>query len=72
MDTLKKVNEANLEAEKAIHLKSRAKSAKEQRKQKKDGKRSRKEADLPENAEANAGEEDAAEKKRKRMAMYGV
>ena len=32
MDTLKKVNEANLEAEKAINLKSRAKSAKEQRK----------------------------------------
>ena len=62
---------ANLEAEKSQHLKQRAVSAKEHKKQKKDKKRSREEAGLPETAEDNVGD-DAAEKKRKRMALYGV
>jgi hypothetical protein len=38
---------------------------------KKDKKRNREEAGLPETAEDNVGD-DAAEKKRKRMALYGV
>jgi len=71
IETLKQLQAANLEAEKSQHLKQRAVSAKEHKKQKKEKKRSREEAGLPEQSEENAGD-DAAEKKRKRMALYGV